>query len=173
MDINPTYLLAVGSFTLASISLYNLFNSRIQYKRDNSVQLITKMTADQHLTAVFEKFRKLRYSFENDDPSQIGYIALRSHKFEYNGSLHDPSQVVKDLYNFYEVIALGVKNKWLNEKILKTYWGESFILDWLDFQNYVFEMRINYNNKNIFSEYEQLAYKWANRELKKKFIIHR
>ena len=74
--------------------------------------------------------------------------------------------MVKDMFNFYEAMALGVRANWLDEKILRSYWRTSYVLDFADFTAYVDDMRSEaLAGPKLYDAYEALVRKWRSSEV--------
>lgn len=160
VQIAPLFI-AVGSLATATLAYLSFRHVRAASVRDTTVNLIVRMTADEHLTNVFDRFRCLRIDFEQRGQANPGLDVVKAHTFVWQGKPVDPTRVIRDMYNFYEAVALGVNEGWLNEKIFKSYWKSSYVADFRDFEKYVDEYRTAYDVKAAFSEYQRVVDRWS------------
>jgi|GEM_PF-3884273 hypothetical protein len=160
-------IIAFGSFVTAFFAIKTFRENRAQNKRDTTVSMITRMTCDGHVTEMMEKFRQLRYHLKGMDREIKDWESAKNTQFIFGGRSFDASRAIKDMYNFYEVLALGVEKGWLDESIIRSFWRTSYVLDWLDFQDVI----VSFGNESseVFKKYENMAYQWANIEERKKF----
>lgn len=128
--------------------------------RDRTVALIMTMNSDEHVTAMIDRFRAVRLSLERSGKKNPSLAELQDHQFVWGGAVWDPLRVVRDMFNFYEAVALGVKSGWLDAAIFKSYWRSSYVLDCFDFDNYIKDMRGEVGSEAVFLEYQTLAKKW-------------
>jgi hypothetical protein len=63
--------------------------------------------------------------------------------------------------NRYDLVAIGISEKTIDEKIYKRYWRSSFVQDWIRCKKAVTQWRQTREDPNLFSDVEQLAHKWA------------
>jgi len=119
---------------------------------------------------MMERFRLLRYSFEQGTESVLWRDLVKT-KIKYHDKGYTGDRIVKDMYNFYEMIAIGIKHKWMDENIIKTFWRHSYVMDWPDFRPAV-RSRQNDVAEDIdgetWSEVDKLAKRWAKNEAEKR-----
>ena len=171
IQVIMTCLLAVASIIAAIIAYFTYQNSKKQKIRDTTVSIITKMTSDAHLAHMLERFRQLRYFMEGPGKEIKNWEEFNKTTFVIGERAHSASQTLKDMFNFYEAISLGVVEGWLDKEIIKDFWRSSLVLDWLDFQIIVQDFRDNGGaGSELFSKYEALARDWAIGDEPKKFL---
>lgn len=159
-------LIAVGSLITATMSFLSFRHVRQAAVRSETVDLIMRMTSDAHVSGMLDRFRSLRLSLDAQDRSNPSLATLRRHTFVWDGAPWDPTRVVKDMFNFYEAMALGVRANWLDEKILRSYWRTSYVLDFADFTAYVDDMRSEaLAGPKLYDAYEALVRKWRSSEV--------
>jgi uncharacterized protein DUF4760 len=154
-------LIAVGSLITATMSFLSFRHTRHAAVRSETVSLIMRMTSDAHVSGMLDRFRSLRLSLEAQDRANPSLDVLRRHTFVWSAAPWDSTRVVKDMFNFYEAMALGVSAGWLDEAILKSYWRSSYVLDFDDFRQYVDDMRSDeLGGPKLYLAYEALVQKW-------------
>jgi hypothetical protein len=63
--------------------------------------------------------------------------------------------------NRYEVIAIGIDERTIDERIFKTFWRSTLVRDWIRCAPAILKQRQQLRNPRIFIEWERLATKWA------------
>lgn len=72
-----------------------------------------------------------------------------------------PLDVVRSIMNFYEIIAIGIRDQILDEAICKRYIYGEFLQNWRTCRSIVDQIRVRANNDRIYREVENLAKRWA------------
>jgi hypothetical protein len=63
--------------------------------------------------------------------------------------------------NRYEILAIGIKEGIIDERIYKSYWRGTLLADWKRVETAVHYMRNRQQNPKIYIEFEDLARKWS------------
>ena len=154
-------LIAVGSLVTATMSYFSFRHIRRTSVRDTTVGLIMKMSSDAYVCAMMDRFRCLRLEFSKTGNTNPDFDDVIKTVFVWSGKQYDPTRVIRDMFNFYESISLGIQEGWIDEKIFKSYWRSSYIFDFKDFENYVSSFRVNHDGaENAFRDFEALVRKW-------------
>ena len=68
---------------------------------------------------------------------------------------------ILSILNFNELIAIGVSEKTVDERIYKRYYRTEYVNDWIGCKPFVEELRQQSGNPNFYCEIEALAKRWA------------
>ncbi len=153
-------VIAIGSLITAFMAYRSFRHLRYTSVRDTTVSLIMRMTSEQHVTDMIDRFRCLRNSFEERDLSNPTLDVVAQHTFVWSGQVFDGTRVIRDMFNFYEAVALGIDEGWLNESIFKSYWKAAYVQDWYDYSRYVDELREKYGVLEVWAHYQDLVERW-------------
>lgn len=77
------------------------------------------------------------------------------------GPFETPLDVVRSIMNFYEIIAIGIRDQILDEAICKRYIYGEFLQNWRACRSIIDQIRVRANNDRIYKEVENLAKRWA------------
>ena len=68
---------------------------------------------------------------------------------------------IMSILNFSELIAIGIAEKTVDERIYKRYYRTEYVHDWIGCKPFVEELRRQGENPTYYCEIETLAKKWA------------
>ena len=71
---------------------------------------------------------------------------------------------IRAALNRYELVAIGLNNKIVDEDLYKEWCRSTFVKDWIACKPFVTQLRATTHNNKYFCECEKLATKWANQE---------
>lgn len=104
-----------------------------------------------------------RYTLDFCSNDKINYSILISANKNDLGFSNRLDEGLFDILNNFEKIAIGIKNKVLDEDIIKDFYGRYFLLC---YKLSKYHVLLEYRNKNnepfVFIEFEKLANKWSN-----------
>lgn len=83
---------------------------------------------------------------------------------KWSAAEHDASEeaeAMRNILNYYETLAIGIKNKVLDEKFLFNALRGVLLRDWDTADPFVVAMRKRFTNDQIFIETETLARRWV------------
>tara|TARA_R110002124_G_scaffold255128_1_gene420762 strand:- start:278 stop:913 length:636 start_codon:yes stop_codon:yes gene_type:complete len=146
-----------------------LYGYRLSYRAArlaNSFQHIAVQTRDGDLIQMFEEFRVVRRELQaSNDKQPLDTDTVEAAKPVKVGERKvRPADVIKKVFNYYEATAIGVKRHALDEQMIKSWWRKSYILDWMDFAEYIRAKRKRDRLPRLFIEYESLVRRWATEE---------
>ncbi|WP_417478553.1 DUF4760 domain-containing protein [Maricaulis sp.] len=146
-----------------------MYGYRLNYRATrlaNSFQHIAVQTRDGDLIEMFEEFRVVRRSLKasNGTKALDADIVEAAEPIKIGARKVKPSDVIKKVFNYYEATAIGVKRHALDEAMIRSWWRKSYILDWMDFAEYIRAKRKRDRLPRLFIEYESLVRRWANEE---------
>lgn len=72
-----------------------------------------------------------------------------------------PADVVRSIMNFYEIIAIGIRDQILDEAICKRYIYGEFLENWRTCRSIIEQIRVRANNDRIYREVDNLAKRWV------------
>ena len=72
-----------------------------------------------------------------------------------------PRDVFRSLMNFYEIMAIGIRDQILDEMICKRYMYGELMENWRSCKSITEKLRVRNNNDRIYREVENLAKRWA------------
>jgi Domain of unknown function (DUF4760) len=136
----------VVSVVGAWITLAN--NARIGKRRATLDLILIEQTSPQMLDGrqKFNRLRNQRMLVKWADPEQ---------------SASDEAIAINAMLNRYEIVAIGIAESTLNERIYKKWIRSSFVYDWIESKPYVMQLRHTRSHPTLFCEFEALAKKWA------------
>ncbi|WP_375549560.1 DUF4760 domain-containing protein [Oceanicaulis alexandrii] len=156
-----TILSAVVALGVAIVAfLINIQKDR-QGNKYNTIQYIRDQASNPILIGMFEQFRQARRTLRNGHIGSFGMDQVGEREISYEGRLILVDDVIKKLFNYYEVTAIGIKDGGLDENIIKDWWRTSYVLDFIDFAIYVYQRRLRDDAGRLFINYEELALRWA------------
>jgi len=103
------------------------------------------------------EFLELRNNFVNlrDEGDLVAYAKTPKERAE-------PNAQIRSILNRYELVAIGIKQKTIDEKSYKDWCRTTLVKDWLECKPFVMEIRRQAKNPNFYCELEWLAKRWAN-----------
>ena len=159
-------LVGVGVATLvllllsAGAAIWQVLASQRREKVNNSFEHIAIQTRDHDLIKMFEEFRLVRAQLMPDETITLGLDDVEGAEVSHHGKMLSAEDVVKKVFNYYEATAIGIKKQALNETIIKDWWRRSYVLDFADFAQYVYEKRARDDAPKLYSEYESIVKQW-------------
>ena len=157
-----TAMLALGVQTIAVVIsakgvVASISWSRIVARRRTTIDMVLAEQTKDELLVLRSKFLEAAKNNKLLELSQ-GRNWLSAESFPLVSTL-----------NRYEITAIGIAEGIIDERIYKRYWRTSLVRDWLRCQAAVRSRRSEFG-KNLFSEFESLARKWANQSELAEFI---
>jgi hypothetical protein len=73
----------------------------------------------------------------------------------------DEAAILRATLNRYELIAIGIQEKTLNQRVYKNYNRSTFVGDWIACKPFVMQRRQTMDNPKLYEHVEALAKKWA------------
>ena len=110
---------------------------------------------------------------EETDPShretRLAFIKLRQKgelvKWAMAEHVGSPeTSHIRQVLNRYELVAIGIKNKTVDENLYKAWCRSTLVKDWTACKSFVTELRSTTHIMTVFCECENLARKWATKE---------
>ena len=161
--------------------LMALYGSRLAFraaKLANSFNHIAVQTRDGDLIRMFEEFRQVgrilrtvngKKALDVEFIEEFDYASYQSELAEAGVPQPDehfpvPADVIKKVFNYYEATAIGIKRHALDEDLVKSWWRKRYILDWIEYADYIRSKRKTHKLPKLFIEYESLVRKWATEE---------
>ncbi len=150
--LNDVALLIQAVFLPVSILVViaTLFWQQRIAKRRATLDMILAQQSSELLLEPRRKFVALRVA------DNITQYALPE-----NANSDEALHIVSVL-NFNELIAIGISEKTVDERIYKRYYRTEYVDDWIGCRSFVMELRGKHGNPNYYCEIEALAKKWAN-----------
>lgn len=159
-------IIACAALTTALIALWKIWSDKNQIRIDKSVSIVVAMTTDPNVSRVLEDYRSLRTFFEKNEKVQrwrdLDILIITNKNREFTAY-----KALMEMFNFYEMISIGINNKFFDEVIIREFWRTSLVLDWLDFEHIVVDKRKE--QPKIFANFERLARRWATPEERRCF----
>lgn len=123
-------------------------------KRKSTLDIILAEETDTKLVKQRTEFVKIRNS------RGISNFAAKD-KAESN-----EAEIIRAVLNFNELIAIGIAEKTIDQRIYKRWGRTKFVKDWTGCKPFVMELRNQTETTTYFCEIENLARKWANKDEK-------
>lgn len=145
----------------ALIALMAINANKKLARRRATLDIIEKSESNAHYLKTIAAFQRCLKAGLFKENSQI-----------FEDEYAEDLRLVQQYLNHYELIAIGIKNKIIDEKLYKYWLRTVFVNDWVCVQKTVQARRYGKGKKNtsstnyddkIFCEYNQLAKKWAMR----------
>ena len=157
--------------TLLSAILGYLEASHTQ-SRSKTLDFISNQVRGQDIISMFKEFRELRVRIKSGErPLSIKCIDCyyrdgregfnEEKEFEKTRAVFE---LCVKLLNYYEVWAIGIDNRALEERMLKDWWRTSLVADVTDLLSFVHAYRDATGVDQAFIEAQNLATKWAKRQ---------
>lgn len=94
------------------------------------------------------------------------YLALKKagHLVQYaapDQQASDQTLILRSILNRYELTAVGINEKTLNQRVYRRYIRTSLVEDWIACKPYVVQRRQTTNNPKLYCEIEKLAKRWC------------
>jgi Domain of unknown function (DUF4760) len=90
---------------------------------------------------------------------------LSEHGFEpvFDRSAERPLEILwlVAICNRYELMAAGIKEGIIDERLFKNYWRTALVNDWIRLRHAINARRDEANHQTLYCEFEALAKKWA------------
>ena len=150
--IQGTAIVAAFIGVIATI----FWSNRIAWKRA-TLDLILSELVDPRQVELREKFIKLlregdveKYMTLRNDPNE-----------EISADAHEKMNILGVNMNIYEMIAIGINKKIMDEKSYKDWARSAVVDDWLKCKTLVSAMRNKNGRATYYQEFEKLACRWA------------
>lgn len=134
----------------AAVALRSIREQRSIARKRATIDLLARKEWDKSYLEARKNFNRLR-----DDSAGLVHWASISHDST------DEKSVIRDTLNDYELIAIGIKEDILDERVYKRWFRSTLINDWEQAEAYIMEVRRNTSAPKIFCEFEELAKKWG------------
>jgi hypothetical protein len=72
-------------------------------------------------------------------------------------------RAIRDTLNFYEFVAIGIRENTLDAALYKRSYRTTLVADWISLKPFVMEVRRLSQTPTFFCEFEYLAKKWCTR----------
>jgi hypothetical protein len=69
--------------------------------------------------------------------------------------------LIRSMFNIYELVAIGIAEKTIDEEIYKRWYRTTLVKDWIAAKAFVATYQRDHNRK-LFCEFQELAKSWAN-----------
>ena len=134
----------------AAVALCSISEQRKIARRRATIDLLARKEWDKYYLEDRKEFNRLR-----NDPKGLVHWASTS----YDET--DEKSIIRNILNYYELIAVGIKEGTLDEEAYKRWFRSTLIKDWKQAKAFIMEVRRNTNAPTIFCELEELAKKWG------------
>lgn len=149
--ISPLAILLSASVG-AAVALVSIRAQREIARRRATLDVILKSESD-------ETFQALYSTFKSERNRTNGLASLLDASTESEKSLKTQ---IDSFLNHYELIAISIKNKILDETFYKEWMKSSYIKHFYDAKSYIDEMRKKQKHDSAYIEFERLVNKWEN-----------
>ena len=172
--------IVVSATVAIVIAIVTIWTNRVIARKRATLDLIVKSEAEKHFQDIYTKYVIVRDEFpegimsvstvleklflihESDDGITLKSIASEKEIENF--------KAVQYYLNYHELIAVGIKNKILDERFYRDWMQRSFIGSWFDCKEFVLLWRKLGNNKKYFVNLEFFAEKWQNGWLSWKLV---
>ena len=160
-------LFIVSATTLTALVAFYQLKANHEWNRRHSAMVEAEKSRDKYVKAVKELNKSLNYREQEDS-----YSLKEIHKYLCDNENHTENPPITDngkkikhnifvILNYYEYLAVGIKNQVFDEKTIKELTKGSLIKSNTLFGEYIQHLREKHTkNKNQFIEMEKLAVKW-------------
>jgi len=155
-------------FITAGVTLALYFRTRGVSVLRSSFEHIAIQTRDADLIEMFEQLRRVRYS-ATAEGVELTYQNMQR-DFKYDGTHINADNTIKKTFNYYEATCIGIKRGALEERMIRDWWGDALVSDWIDFQHYVHEARIALDYDELYIEVERYVHRWIKPERRSKLL---
>lgn len=147
--------LQTGAIVVSALGviLTVLWNRRIA-KRRATLDLVLAEETDPAMVSKRNEFVRLR-----DDGHLAQWADPQKTSSEQAGS-------IRAMLNRYELIAIGIRQKTIDEKMYKKWCRTTLVKEWTACKPFIMQLRQNTNTPTYFCEFEALAKRWANKSEK-------
>ncbi|PIP98057.1 MAG: hypothetical protein COW75_02175 [Rhodobacterales bacterium CG18_big_fil_WC_8_21_14_2_50_71_9] len=134
----------------ATIALYSISEQRKIARKRATLDMLAKKEWDRDYIDARAEFIKLR-----DASSGLELWATEEHR-------NSPqSNTIRNTLNDYELIAVGIRERILDEDLYKRWFRTSFLKDWRAARRFVLAIRAQAGTDAIFAEMDWLAHRWG------------
>ncbi|GGD59558.1 DUF4760 domain-containing protein [Lacimicrobium alkaliphilum] len=157
----PSSLAILFSTLIAGFwAWYTICNTRKINRIRATIDIIQKSESEQFYINSYEAFIKVR-------DEQHSFLSLSVKELSNADWIrHADKQDTVDIFlNHYEFVALGIKNKVLDEGIYKGWMRSTFVKHYTNAAAYIAYLQSG-SHPQFFCEYKKLALKWATPEEK-------
>ena len=134
----------------SAIALYSIEEQRKIARKRTTLDALSQKEWDRDYIDSKHTFNKLR----DHDDGLIKWAQIENRS-------SDETKIIRSTLNDYELIAVGIKEKVLDEELYKRWFRASFIKDWQQSKAFIMELRRSENMPKAFCEFEWLAEKWS------------
>jgi len=106
----------------------------------------------------YQKFRQIFIAIRDGDGENLTHLA------QDNEQSSELASAVRTILSDYELVAIGIKKKILDEDFLKVYYKTTLVRDCIAMMPYIKERRRVRDNQAFYIEFQKLARKWADNE---------
>jgi len=160
-------LFIVSATTLTALVAFYQLKANHEWNRRHSAMVEAEKSRDKYVKAVKELNKSLNYREQEDSYSlkEIHRYLCDNEKHTENPPITDNGKKIKHnifvILNYYEYLAVGIKNQVFDEKTIRELIKGSLIKSNTLFGEYIKHLREKHTkNKNQFIEMENLAIKW-------------
>jgi hypothetical protein len=104
----------------------------------------------------YQKYRKTFIEIRDGEQAKITAIAQKA------AQATDDASAVRTIMNDYELVAIGIRLKILDENFLHSFSRKTTLLDFDKMKPYIDETRRINDNDAIYAEFEKLVTRWRN-----------
>lgn len=139
-------------------------------KNRTSFEVIFKLVHDQDLIGIFGAWRSIKVKYDGDKDGVPFDDVHRNYKqyqatLSQNGIAHTDHvheyDIIISLLNYYEAIAIGIKDGAINEEIIKDWWRQTTVRDWTLLYQFVSGYRKERGSSTIYEHAEDIVNSWA------------
>ncbi len=160
-------ILIVSATALTALVAFYQLKANHEWNRRHSAMVEAEKNRDKYVKAVKELNKNLNYREQEDSYSlkEIHRYLCNNENYTENPPITDDGKKIKHnifvILNYYEYLAVGIKNQVFDEKTIKELVKGSLIKANTLFGAYIAHLRKKHTkNKNQFIEMEKLAARW-------------
>jgi hypothetical protein len=148
--MNSAFIVQSASVGISAIGVIStIIWNRVVARRRATLDLLLADQTNEHLLEIRRKY------LQSVKDNKLLEYSTRDQWFSV-----DATPYVSTL-NRYELIAVGINEGALDERIYKRFWRTTFVNDWLRCRDAVRLQRSNFKNDKMFIEFESVARRWA------------
>lgn len=138
----------ISALSAGLFSVGSMYTSRKTVRERETINLVNDTSWDADFIVARDKFAELR-------DSHNGLVNCS------NDTTSDDYKKVIQFLNYYELVAIGVRNGILSEAVFKKFFLSRYVKDWQAAKAFVEAVRTNSDNPRLYVQYEWLAKKWT------------
>lgn len=156
-----TFAIAFGSLTSVLVAFYAFLRSERRQIQSNTMGFIGAMAADPEIRKLWEKHRAVQNALRDSEGKlPATYVGVNTSVTGPGGNAINGADVLKQVFNYYEVIAIGIRNGAVDEKIMRDWWCHSMSADFDDWKLVILDARQALGSNDLWIEVERLVRKW-------------